>query len=73
MTTTVEVVGGETFGDAPPRGCAAASQLAAALGVVYAAFVFDRKQRLVAVSANRLPGDAALAALGSLLSVRRRA
>jgi hypothetical protein len=53
--------------------CAAASQLAEALGVVYAAFVFDRKQRLVAVSANRLPGDAALAALGSLLSVRRRA
>jgi hypothetical protein len=73
MTTTVEVVGGETFGDAPPRVCAAASQLAEALGVVYAAFVFDRKQRLVAVSANRLPGDAALAALGSLLSVRRRA
>ena len=73
MTTTAEVVGDETFGDAPPHLRAAAAQLAAALGVVYAAFVFDRKQRLVALSANRLPSDAALAALGSLLSIRSRA
>jgi hypothetical protein len=73
MTTTAEVVGDETFGEAAPHLRAAATQLAAALGIVYAAFVFDRKQRLVALSANRLPGDAALAALGSLLSIRSRA
>ena len=73
MTTTVEVAGGQTFGDAPRHLHVAVTQLAASLGIVYAAFVFDRKQRLIAISANQPPGDAALAALGSLLSIRSRA
>ena len=72
MTTTVEVVGDETFGDAPPHVRAAATQLAGALGVVYAVFVFDRTQHLITLSAKQLPSDAALAALGSLLSIRSR-
>jgi hypothetical protein len=69
-TTSAEVVGAAAFGDAPPRLRAAATKLAAALGVVYAAFVFDGRRRLVAVSAGRAPSGDALAALGPVLSAR---
>ena len=69
-TTTAVVVGVDVFGDAPPQLRAAATELAAALGVVYAAFVFDGERRLVAVSASRPPSAPALAALGSILSTR---
>jgi hypothetical protein len=69
-TVTVEVVGSDAFGDAPPRLRAASITLAAKLGVVHASFVFDTRRRLVAVSGARPPGKAALAALGSVLSGR---
>lgn len=69
-TTTAEVVGGDAFGDAPPQLRAAATKLAAAVGVVYAVFVFDAEHRLIAVSGSRPPSDVALAALGSILSTR---
>ena len=67
---TAEVVGRDVFGDAPARLRAAATELAAALGLIYAAFVFDSKRRLVAVSAGRPPSEAALVALGSVLGRR---
>jgi hypothetical protein len=68
--TAAEVVGNETFGDAPAHLRAAAVKLAAALGMVYATFVFDEDGRLAALSAGRAPSDAAVGALRSVLSVR---
>ena len=69
-TLGVEVVGGDAFGDVPPRLRATSITLAAKLDVVHASFVFDTKHRLVAVSTARPPSSAALAALRAVLSGR---
>ena len=69
-TTTAQVVGREAFGDVPPRLREAAVELAAALHLLYAAFVFDRRRRLVAVSSVQPPSEAALAGLASALGRR---
>lgn len=70
-TRIAEVVGSEVFGDAPPRLRTKVRKLAEALGLVYAAFLFDTESRLVTVCSRRPPSEAAIAALSSLLSTRR--
>jgi hypothetical protein len=65
--TTAEVVGSQVYGDAPAALDGPAVELACALGLDYAAFVFDRRRRLMAVSATKRPSDAALPALCALL------
>jgi len=70
ITTTVEVVAGATFGDASVARRQAAVRLAEALELLYSAFVFDGRGRLVTVSTMKPPGDAAVEALCRLLSVR---
>ena len=72
VATAVEVVGDAVFGDAPRRVQGKAAALAAALGLVYATFVFDPRHRLITVSASRPPGEAALRALRSVLGARSR-
>jgi len=69
--TTIEVVGHETFGEAPPPRQQAAAGLAEALGLLYATFVFDGRGRLVTVSSAKAPSGPAVAALARCLSVRR--
>ena len=69
-TTTVEVVRQETLGEAPPPRKQAAARLAEALGLLYAAFVFDGRGRLVTVSSVKPPSGPAVVALGRLLSIR---
>jgi hypothetical protein len=66
-TATVEVVGREAFGGAAPRLRKAATHLAGALGLTYAACVFDGRGALVSVSTMKPPGAEATAALGRLL------
>jgi hypothetical protein len=64
----VEAVGDEVFGAAPARTLAAAGCLRARLGLVWATFVFDGRQRLRSVTASRPPGPDATRALGRLLA-----
>ena len=64
----VEAVGDEVFGAAPARTLAAAGRLRARLGLVWATFVFDGRQRLRSVTASRPPGPDATRALGRLLA-----
>ena len=68
--TTIEVVGGKTFGVAPVSRRRAAARLADVLGLLYAAFLFDGRGRLVTVSSMKPPCQAALGALSQLLSIR---
>ena len=49
------------------------AEIAAALGLSYATFVFDDESRLVTVSANRTPSPAAIGDLRAMLSAPRRA
>ena len=70
-TATVEVVGRESFGGAAPRLRKAATELAEALGLTYAACVFDGRGVLVSVSTMKPPSEGATVALGRLLGKRR--
>ncbi|HEX8620830.1 MAG TPA: hypothetical protein VF718_02595 [Allosphingosinicella sp.] len=69
----VEVVGDEAFGDAPAGLKDAATRLARALGLVWAAFLFDGRRRLMALTVAAEPGPQARRALGNLLARRREA
>ena len=64
----VEAVGDEVFGAAPAQTLAAAGRLCARLGLIWASFVFDSRQRLLSVTASRPPGRDARLALGRLLA-----
>lgn len=71
-TSVVEVVGDETFGvagDACHRG---AARLAGALGMRWAACVFDGRSRLAAVTTAAAPSEAAIGALAGVLGGERR-
>ena len=69
----VEVVGDEAFGAAPAVVKTAARRIVRRLGLLWAAVLFDRRQRLLAVTAARPPGEQAIAALARLLVVPGRA
>jgi hypothetical protein len=66
-TFQVEVAGNEVLGDAPPRVLDATRLLAQALEISWGVFIFDRRYRLVTVTAARRPTDSAAAALGDFL------
>ena len=70
-TFTVEVVGDETFGDAPASLRNSARRLAHALEIGWGVFVFDSRKRLVTVSTARRPSDVAATALGHFLEATR--
>jgi hypothetical protein len=64
----VDVVGEQSFGDAPEVLRRAAVAVADALDLAWAAVVFDELGRLVVVSTRPAPGEAAVEALGRLLA-----
>ena len=66
----VEAVGDEVFGAAPAGTLAGARCLCARLGLTWASFAFDGRQRLRSVSTSRPPGSDARRALGRLLERR---
>jgi hypothetical protein len=68
----VEVVGSETFGDAPPQLGDRLAALAKQLGLFFAKFVLDGNDHLIALSAAGHPSAAALPALISQLRLRQR-
>jgi hypothetical protein len=70
-THEVEVVGAEVFGDAPARVLEGARHLVGALGLGWGRLLFDSRQRLVTITGASRPSEAAAAALGRLLQVRR--
>ena len=67
-TSVVEVVADQAFGDVPARSAARAVALVEALGLRWAAVVFDGRHRVVAVTGARSPGAEATAALARLLT-----
>lgn len=69
----VEVVGDEAFGLASTGVKMAARRIVRRLGLAWATVLFDRRQRLLAVTAARPPGEQAIAALGRLLAEPGRA
>lgn len=68
----IEVVGSETFGDAAQQLEGRLAALAKQLGLLFGTFVLDGNDRLVAVSATGRPSAAALPALISQLTLRKR-
>lgn len=70
-SSVVEVVGDDTFGAAGEPCHRGAAGLAAALGMRWAACVFDGRQRLVAVTTAAVPSAAATAALAGVLGGAR--
>jgi hypothetical protein len=67
----LEIVGDEVFGNAPGRVLEGARGLVSALGLGWAALLFDARHRLITMSGASRPGDEAAAALGRLLETRR--
>ena len=70
-TLKVEVAGDEVIGDVPSRILDATRQLAQALEISWGVFIFDSRHRLVTVTTDLRPSDAAAAALGNFLKARR--
>ena len=67
-----EVVGDKVFGNAPSRMRTGAVYMAAAMRLVWGAFAFDARQRLITITSARRPSKAAALALGRLLGERTK-
>lgn len=65
----VEAVGEETFGAASGRIQDAVRSMMRRLGLLWAVFVFDGRQRLVSMTSARPPSEQAACALGRLLAM----
>jgi len=70
-TKAIEVVAGEVFGDAPHRVLERARSLVQTLQLDWAVTLFDGRHRLLALTASRRPGAAAVGALGRMLAAGR--
>jgi hypothetical protein len=70
-TYSVEVVGAEVFGEAPPRVLEGADQFLSALGLAWGTLLFAARHCFSRVTGGRRPSGAATAALGRLLKAGR--